>query len=333
MRKASSMKFIPIFLGLIILFILSMVTGSSETGFSDIYDWLFGKDISIEKIYILEKLRWDRTWTCFLVGASLSLAGLLLQTLLNNPLAEPYTLGLSGGASLGVVLAMIFLPFSQTLSLPIGGFIGCLIVTLIIGRIAIRESISVSYHLILFGVMISLFCGSLVILTLSLFEPSQLQTAFLWMVGRAGTERDYWWPLLAITLCLSICWSLSRLYVLDKLLLGDEIAHSLNVEIKKLRLEIIIVVGLLTAISASLMGLVGFVGLIAPHLSTLITGTRKHLQNIIGSLLLGGGLLLGADIIGRYIGGLKEIPAGSLVALIGAPFLIFLLFQERKYHV
>ncbi len=322
-----------VLLGLIILFILSMITGSSDTGFWDIYNWLMGQTLPTEKIYIIENLRWNRTWTCLLVGASLSLSGLLLQTLLNNPLAEPYTLGLSGGASLGVVLAMIFLPFSQTVSLPLGGFVGCLIVTLIIGRMAMRESLSVSYHLVLLGVMISLFCGSLVILTLSLFEPSQLQTAFLWMVGRAGTERDRWWPLLAIALTLSACWTFSRLYALDKLLLGDEMAHSLNTKIKKLRLEIIINVGLLTALSASLMGLVGFVGLIAPHLSTLITGTRRHLQNTIGSLLLGGGLLLGADVLGRYIGGLKEIPAGSLIALIGAPFLMFLLFQKRGDHV
>ena len=327
------MKYTLILLCLLILFTLSMMTGGSDTGFFDLYYWLLGTDIPTEKIYILEDLRWNRTWTCLLVGASLSLSGLLLQTLLNNPLAEPYTLGLSGGASLGVVLAMIFLPFSQTISLPLGGFIGCLMVTFIIGRIAMRESLSVSYHLILFGVMISLFCGSLVILTLSLFEPSRLQTAFLWMVGRAGTERDHWWPLLAVTLSFAICWTYFRLYSLDKLLLGDEMAHSLNTEIKKLRLEIILIVGLLTALSASLMGLVGFVGLIAPHLSTLVTGTRRHLQNTIGSLLLGGGLLLSADVLGRYIGGLKEIPAGSLIALIGAPFLIFLLFQERKHHV
>lgn len=313
------------------LTVASMSIGGSDLGFDVFWRWLTHQALDENQVYILSSLRLPRTLTALLVGASLGLSGFLLQILLDNPLAEPYTLGLSGGATLGALgsLLLDIQPFSITL--PVGAWLGCAaVMTLLLALLKLAPHFQ-SRALVLLGMMVSLFCGSLVVFCLSIFDANKLSTALHWMMGYCGTPRDQWWPSIAITLTLASLWTIKRATWLDSLLLGEDLALSINTPVKKLWAETILIVSLLTAFAVSLMGLVGFVGLICPHLAQRISQSRRTVSSAVLSTLAGGVLLLAADILGRILGGSSEVPAGSLIALIGAPFLVLLLFKRADY--
>jgi len=308
---------------------MSMCAGGSGLGFSDFMAWL-QNGTSDSTSFIFLSLRLPRTITCILVGSSLGFSGALLQTMLANPLAEPYTLGLSGGASLGAVIAILIGIEPLWLSTPAFAFLGCLLATLLIVTLSRASNLNTNRSLILAGVMISLFCGSLVILILNFLSPFQLQSALIWMMGQVGTERDHWWPVLFIFSCLAFLWSLKNSVHLDRLLLGDEVATSLGTHIPKLKTIIVFIVATLTALAVSMTGLIGFVGLLSPHLALYISKTKRHRIYLVTSGYVGAAVLLAADILGRLFGGERELPAGGLIALFGAPLLIYFLVRREK---
>lgn len=309
----------------------SLSVGSSDIRFDHVLSWILGQSLDNSEAYILTELRLPRTLTCLAVGGGLALAGLLLQLLLDNPLAEPYTLGLSGGASLGALSALLLGLSPQFIALPSGGFIGCLFVGFVILAVILRTRNFQARFLVLFGIMISLFCGALIVVMVSLLEPQQMTIALQWMMGHSGTARDVWWPMTLSILVASLFWSWLRARPLDSLLLGENLALASGTHLKKIRIEIVLVVSFLTATSVALMGLVGFVGLIAPHSSYFLIKSRRIKASLASTVMLGALTLLSADIVGRLIGGDREIPAGSLVALVGAPFLSWLIIRRFRY--
>jgi iron complex transport system permease protein len=222
MSLRSALQLTAAALATLLLFLISLSVGGSSVGMNEALSWLArSREFDSSINYILSDLRLPRTLACLLVGANLGFAGGLLQTLLKNPLAEPYTLGLSGGATLGAVLAILLQLQPAWLILPLFAVTGCLAVTAIILKIAWRESFYSQRTLILCGVMISLFCGSLVVLLMTLFDPYQIQTSFFWMLGQLGSDRDHWWPMAAFGLAATWIWSSFRTHDLDRLLLGD----------------------------------------------------------------------------------------------------------------
>lgn len=277
------------------------------------------------------QLRWDRTWACLAVGASLGLAGYLLQLTLDNPLAEPYTLGISGGATLGALSALLLAIQPLWLFMPIGALMGCLIVTGLIFFVLPSGIFERTRSLILFGLMISLFCGSLVVLMISLLDPSRLSSAILWTMGFAGTERDAYWPLPLAVFVSVLIWTLRSRHKLDALLLGDGLLRNVLPNPLRVRKTAVWAVSALTACSVALMGLIGFVGLIAPHVASLLQKSRRVKAAAPLSAICGAVLLLFADVLGRGIGDTREIPAGSLTALIGAPVLIYLILKRWRH--
>jgi iron complex transport system permease protein len=307
------------------LFFLSLIVGGSDVGFDEVRTWLTSTLTDESTLFILSDLRLSRTLACMTVGASLGLAGSLLQTLLRNPLAEPYTLGLSGGATLGAVIAILLRWQPAWLIIPLASVLGCLIVTAFILKIAWRNTFYSQRTLILCGVMTSLFCGSVVVLLMTLFDPYQMQASFFWMLGQVGSDRDRWWPFLLALLSLSLLWGLKNSSQLDRLLLGEDIAISLGANLFKIRIIMVLIASLLCSASVSISGLVGFVGLLAPHLAAII-GRRTHFWHLPLSALMGASFLTAADILGRFIGHEREIPAGGVVALFFAPHFIFILF-------
>lgn len=325
------MKTALLFIVLIFAVLLSLSVGSSDISFNQVLSWVFGQSLDSSDAYILTELRLPRTLTCIAVGGGLALAGFLLQLLLDNPLAEPYTLGLSGGASLGALSALLLGLSPQFIAFPIGGFVGCLLVGFLILTVILRTRNFQSRLLVLFGIMISLFCGAIIVVMVSLLEPQQMTTAMQWMMGHSGTARDVWWPMTTLVLAVSLLWSWLRARPLDSLLLGENLAQASGTPLKKIRIEIVIAVSLLTATSVALMGLVGFVGLIAPHSSYFLIKSRRVRASLASTAMLGALTLLSADIVGRLIGGDREIPAGSLVALVGAPFLSWLIIRRFRY--
>ena len=306
-----------------LLFIVSLNTGASDVSIFD----FFVRNLTPTDKMILFDLRLSRTLVCIFVGASLALSGLLLQSFLKNPLAEPYTLGLSGGSSLGSILFLSrgwqFLFF--------GSFVGCWLVTFLILQFRKIFTFRQKHSLILLGVMISFLCGAIVTLTVSFMEPQRLQTALFWMIGQCGTERDQYWYLSCLAFLFCLFWGLRSAKKLDMFLIDEKTVKSFHPNQKNLERNLILVVALLTSISVSICGLIGFVGLLSPHICRLILKTSRHKMNLLLSSLLGALFLLSADILGRIIGGTLDIPTGSITAIIGSPFFIFLLFRRYKY--
>lgn len=326
------MKTKLVFILLILLGFVSLFVGTNELSFTHFIKFLFYQiEFTNEQIYILQNLRLPRTMVAISVGASLALAGQLLQTSLENPLAEPYTLGLSGGATLGALTALLIGIDPLGITLAIGGILGCFLVMVLLLSFA-KTVVFQSRSVILFGLMISLFCGSFVVLILSLFDPNKLHTAMHWMMGQCGTDRDIWWPYSFLVLIATYCWVLLRSRGLDSMLLGENLAINTGQSTHVTRREIIVAVSLLTAFSVALMGLIGFVGLLAPHISEKIHNSRRIKKTLFSTCASGALLILSGDILGRLLGGDQEIPAGSLVALLGAPCLIYLLLQERQVN-
>lgn len=313
---------IMLLFGFGVLFFLSLQIGASGITLSDIYTNHRG----------IFDLRLSRTLSCFSVGACLALSGLILQTVLDNPLAEPYTLGISGGATLGALLVLLIGITPVWAYMPVGSLVGSVFVTLVLFFVIPREVFQRSRSLVLFGLMISLFCGSLVVLLVSVLEPTRLSTAIQWTMGFAGTERDLLWPYVLLTSFIGCCWVYYQANGLDSFLLGDGLSSNLKSDQQRIRKQAVVMVCFLTGISVAVMGLIGFVGLIAPHIATTITKSRRVRQVWFEVLLIGGMLLLLADVIGRFVGGDNEVPAGSLTALMGAPLLI-LLMMRRWRHV
>ncbi len=286
--------------------------------------------LSDELKFILFDLRLPRTLALISIGASLSLCGVLLQTLLANPLSEPFTLGLSGTSTLGAV-AFLFFGFSpQWLSLPIGSLAGSFLALILILSLQNRIS-SKSNGLILTGVMLSFFSGALVTLIISIMDPYQMQQAIYWMMGQVGSPRDSWSYFLFLVFIIIFFFFYSRRANLDKLLLGSDAAKNLGVNVDREKLYIVVLCSVLTALSVSISGLVGFVGLVAPHLSYTLMNSRRHGVSLSLAPLLGASLFLFADILSRVVSQEVDVPAGSFMALVGAPLLIyFLIFRVRS---
>lgn len=312
------------------LFLLSIAAGAGQISFQEIFSSLSDPANNESLQYILWNLRLPRTLALVSIGLSLGFSGVILQTILDNPLSEPYTLGLSGGATLGAVLALLFGIDPAWISLPAGAVLGCIIVTLFILSVSQKKILWKSNSMILIGVMVSLFCGALVTLAISLLEPSKMQLAIFWMMGQVGTPRDHWWFFLfALYLAVFIFGFMKRNH-LDRFLLGEDLAINLGTNTKKLRTQLIILVCFLTSLSVSIAGLVGFIGLVAPHISYALAKTRRHEKSLLLAPLIGSALFLIADIISRLLSADMEIPAGSLMALIGAPTLIYFLMKGFK---
>jgi ABC-type Fe3+-siderophore transport system permease subunit len=307
-----------------VLACFSLNLGGSNIGFFDLWH---GDETGQ---FVLFHLRIPRTLSVICVGAALGLSGVLLQMILNNPLAEPYTLGLSGGATLGSIVTAMLLPLPGAAALALGSILGCWCITFFILSLLKRLSVSATSGLILAGVMLSLACGSVVSVLMAKMNPAQFQRSFNWMVGYFGTDRDQYWNGLAPLVAASVGWSWWRRKDFDRWLLGEEWAASFGINYKKLKREVLIAVTLLVSISVAISGLVGFVGLLAPHITHKLFGTRRFHWQIPGSVLTGAILLLLGDVLGRWVGGNAEIPAGSLVALLGAPTLIFFILRGRR---
>jgi ABC-type Fe3+-siderophore transport system permease subunit len=276
-------------------------------------------------------IRLPRALNAVFVGASLGLGGSLLQTLLRNPLAEPYTLGMSGAASFGAVSAVVFGLSPLGFFMPLLATGACLVTALIMLSLSLRESLGRSRNLILTGVMISLFFGSLVVLILSLMRPEDIQTALFWMMGQIGTERDKDWYEVALVFGGVSLWTAAKTRDLDRLLLGESLSQGLGTSPRSMTFQIVLVVSLLVAACVSVSGLIGFVGLLAPHLTKMWLRTHRHRRFAAGSALIGAILLLVSDVLARLLGGEREIPTGGLVALIGAPMLIYFLHQRSAH--
>lgn len=281
---------------------------------------------------IVWELRFPKVIAAACVGAGLSLAGLLMQALTRNPLADPYVLGISSGASTGAVLSLLVgtLPLVGRLPLPLGAFLGAILACLIVFIFAgVRTRLS-STTLVLTGMALSALFSSLTNLIIFLTPDTRsIASAMFWMTGSFSGILWEDIPVLILALIISILAILPLCRPMDLLLLGEDIARTNGVDIFKIKTAIIFIASLLTAVMVSRSGIIGFVGLVIPHISRSIVGSlHKRLLPI--SMLLGAILLLWADVFSRVFFSPQELPVGIVTALIGAPFFLYKIRKSRN---
>lgn len=306
---------------LVVLCVQHVLQGAAALTASTVWEALVDPQASLEH-NIVRHLRLPRVAAGILAGASLAASGVLLQTATRNPMASPATLGVNAGAFLALVAATLFLPGIAGLSSTAIAFAGGLAAAALVYLIAGGARAS-PLHLVLAGIAASLTLASLTAAMLLLHE-NEASGLFFWgngtLIQNSWTGLRQAWPLILLGFVLAL--ALSR--ALDLSLLGDEVARGLGQRVDRTRVAAVGLGVFLAAVSVSLVGSIGFVGLVAPHLVRL-AGVRRHAYLLPLSALYGGILLVGADIVGRVAGGeLQEVPAGIVTALLGAPFLVLL---------
>lgn len=278
---------------------------------------------NVEWAWIYE-LRLPRVILALGVGASLSVAGLILQTVFQNPLSEPYTLGVSSGATLGAVMGTYY----GTLGMTGSSFLGALAFSGVLQVIS-NWSRGRAVVILLGGVMLGFLGSSLVWLWMALSDTNGIQSAIIWIMGslaRAELPSAVFVLFASLFLC---AWAWKKSRELDALLLGDEAARSMGVNADRLRKTLVLISSLLVALSVSGAGMIGFVGLVVPHLLRTRIGSRHNLL-IPACAVVGGQFVVACDLISRWIARPMELPVGIVTAMIGAPLFLKLMMSRSR---
>lgn len=281
---------------------------------------------------IIWNIRLPRVLLAFCVGASLSLAGAAFQGLLRNPLADPYTIGVSSGASLGAVIVIFFqitIIGLGSFTLPVVAIISGLLTLLVVFGLVRLSSRSLAIEtIVLAGIIVSAFIGALVSLIISLGDKDAMTQIIYWLYGSVGMRG---WDYVQLIFPFMLIGSFILFYhyrELNALALGEEAADHIGVDVKKGKRVVLIGASLLTGATVAVSGSIGFVGLVIPHLVRLVIGpNHRHVLPL--SLLTGGTFLILADLLARTMIAPKELPIGVVTALIGAPVFAYLLIRER----
>lgn len=282
---------------------------------------------------ILWTIRIPRILTAFIVGAGLTLCGILMQVLTKNPLADPYVLGISHGASAGAVSVIMYgyLSFLGGYGTMVGAFAGAVVSIVMALKIATIRNKVTATQLVLAGIAVSALFSAITNFMIyhTKTGSDKVKTATYWMMG--SLSGSSWEKLKYATIAFVICFILIMMLTkqLDVLLLGDDVASTVGVNTDKLKLAIIIIATLLTGIIVSISGTIGFVGLTIPHITRSIVGT-KHKWLVPASMLVGGAFLVIADILSRVLVAPEELPIGVVSAFFGAPFFLYLIRKSNS---
>jgi len=290
--------------------------------------------VSEPKPTILWSLRVPRVLLAVLVGSALGLGGAVVQSLFRNPLAEPSLIGISGGAAAAVVLFMVLgasLPWLAGLTeylIPVAAFLGGMAAVIVVYRLATTNMHTHVSTLVLAGIMINALTGAIMSLMIFLADDAQLRSITFWAMGSLGGAR--WQTLALIAPCivpgLVILPLMAR--TLNVMALGETEASHLGVRVQRMKTLMVLLVALGVGGAVAASGIIGFIGLIVPHLLRMAFGPDHQLL-LPGSALLGASLLLAADVLARVLAAPMELPIGILTAMVGAPFFIWLLLRDR----
>lgn len=295
--------------------------------------WLALGEGRPEDLLVFWQIRLPRTLSALLVGASLGVSGAAMQGFLRNPLADPGLLGISSGAALFASAWIAFGPWLPLGSYWVWGtapaaFSGASLAMGLVMGLAYRRAGTSLPTLILAGVAVNALAGALTTLVIYLAQPNQLRAVLFWAMGHLGGNSWAELAILALTTLIGLLAILPQAKKLDLLALGAEEAQALGVRTGRLQWQMILATTLMTGSSVALCGAIGFVGLAVPHIVRLAIGAL-HLRVLPGSALLGGWLLLMADLLARGITAPGELPVGAVTALFGGPFFLFLLFRLK----
>ena len=336
--KTYRISFVFLTLALLCSWLLNVSSGSVSIPFDDVLSTLFGGTPEIASWeYIIWDYRVPKAFTSILVGGGLSLSGLLMQTLFRNPLAGPFVLGISSGASLGAALLLMgtsllagytSFSFLGDISLAIAASIGSFLVLLIVMIVAQRVKDTMA--LLIIGLMFGSITSAIVSVLAYFSSAENLQRFIFWSFGSVGNLSVNQLLLLGGIVALGVFLSIISIKSLNAFLLGENYAQSLGVSLKKSRLTIIVATGLLAGGITAFAGPIAFVGLAVPHLTRQIFNTMEHKVLIPAVMLYGAILMLLCDTLAQLPNSASVLPINAITSLVGAPVVIWLLVRKRK---
>ena len=308
------------------LLLIDILIGMSDIGIKEIIDSIINYSDSKQDL-IIRTVRLPRVLLCILIGASMAISGLIMQNLTRNPLASPQILGINSGATLSVVVIMVFFPLLGYKAKILGAFLGAGVIGLFVHVIGTVKNLS-PLKITLVGISIQLFLSSIT-KSIMLFNESKTSDLVFWMIG--GVHHAQFIHIMAILpwFILSIVLTILISNSMDTLKMGDSVAISLGENVKLTKTVATIVVILLSSSSVAIAGPISFVGLITPHIISKLGG-RNFRQNFILCGIYGANLLLLSDIISKLLKYPYESPVGTVTSFIGAVFYIFLANKEMK---
>lgn len=315
-------------LGLFMVMVFGALTGTAGGPIHIACSWLKTGSIDPMLKTIILEIRLPRVLIAALAGATLSLGGLVFQVLLRNPLAEPYILGVSGGGAVGAITG-ILMGLSRFPGVSFTAFAGSTATLLVIIAISSGRRIINKESLLLSGVMVNAFCGAVILFLVSLVQDARLHTIMFWLMGDLSlAEGSQTLMLAGIALpCFILLWFLSN--KMNLLLMGEEIAKSAGVHVKAVTFMLLGATSLMVSATVCQSGLIGFVGLVIPHVLRLSAGPDNRV--LVPACVLGGGAyMVLCDLLARVLPDQGELPVGVITALVGAPLFILLLRRSTK---
>ncbi|MBI4844900.1 MAG: iron ABC transporter permease [Candidatus Omnitrophica bacterium] len=322
--KALALCFILLVI-VIMVAVFSLSVGASKIALKDI----LSGNASPSAMSIIYQIRLPRIVLGFAVGSALALAGVILQGMFRNPLVEPYTLGISGGAALGVALgiALKLNRFFRGSVLSLAGFAGAAVVVILVYFLSRKRGIIRMQGFLLLGVMLSYICASMMMLIMALVRAEDLQGIIFWTMGSLEQPNLF---LIKLMLSVSVAGLVFSYYFcreLNAFSLGQEQAQYLGINTEKVKNNLFFLASLLTGMSVSVSGIIGFVGLVIPHCVRFITGA-DHKKLLISSYFIGGAFLIFCDTLARTLITPLELPVGVITGVAGGCFFIFILLKK-----
>ena len=334
--KQNIFLYVILAVSVILLFALNLFIGSVQIPFTDILTILFGHFEGKESWqFIVLENRLPQSLTALLCGASLSVCGLMLQTAFRNPLAGPDVFGISSGAGLGVAIVMLFLGGTLSTSLfTISGFIA-IITAAFVGAISVTALILFlssmvrnSILLLIVGIMIGYLSSSAVSLLNFFASEEGVKSYLVWGMGNFGGVSLSHIPIFSLLCVIGIVCSFLMIKPLNILLLGPQYAESLGVRIRQVRNTLLVIVGLLTAVTTAFCGPISFIGLAIPHITRLIFRTENHYVVLPGAVMVGAAIALFCNLLCYLPGELGVLPLNAVTPLIGAPVIIYVIIRD-----
>lgn len=309
--------------------VVSVSMGSADIDAAETLKSLLGLgDPDPAMASILWRIRLPRVLLAGLLGATLSMGGLVFQALLRNPLAEPYILGISGGAAIGAILG-ILMGFSRFPGVGLMAFAGSMATLVVVLLMSSGKTLMKQDALLLSGVMVNAFCSAVIMFLVSITQDARLHNILFWLMGDLSMTDLGQVGILALTIvpCFAVIFTLSN--DMNLLLMGREMAHTMGVNTRLVSFLLLSVTSFMVSATVCQCGLVGFVGLVMPHLLRLLLGP-DHRILVPASVLGGGAYMMACDLLARVLPEQGEMPAGVVTALIGAPLFIYLLRRTRR---
>ncbi len=314
--------------------LISLSIGSVDISLSEIANVLTSPQTSNIKDTIIIDIRLPRVILGFVVGAGLAVCGAAMQAIFRNPLADPGLIGVSGGAALGAVTMIVLgnsllANFSQTLgmyAIPVSAFLGCLLVFAVIFKLSAFSGQFTVISLLLAGIAVNAIVGAIIGLLTFVSDEQELRDLTFWSMGSLAGNH---WLIIApvlVAIIISIIGILRVSTALNLYLLGENQAHHLGVNVKRLKVRVFLLTALCIGAAVSVSGMIGFVGFVVPHLVRLVIGP-DHKYLLPSSMLLGGILLSLSDLMARTVILPAELPIGLITSALGGPFFLFMLFN------